>query len=196
MTNQIATRIRIGEVRFCYCHVFEPDKGLNPNGDAKYNVTMLIDKTDKALIDKINAAIEAAHQQGITGVFKGNDRGWTSPLHDGDADRAGEPFYEGLCYLKASTKFKPDVVKPGRVNGQNAAVPISNEDEFYAGCYGYAVVNFFAYNSAGNKGVSASLISVFKTKDGEPFTGGSNANEDYGDLANNLGDLPFGDDVE
>lgn len=54
-----------GEVRFSYLHVFQPyaqQQGAEP----KYSVTLLIPKTDVATKGLIDAAINAATNNGVT----------------------------------------------------------------------------------------------------------------------------------
>ena len=55
------TQITTGKVRFSYCSIFEPRAAV-AGGQEKYSVTLLIPKTDKATIQKIKTAIEAAKQ--------------------------------------------------------------------------------------------------------------------------------------
>ena len=54
-----ATQITTGKVRFSYAYLFTP-RASQDGGAAKYSVTLLIPKSDKATLAKINKAIEAA----------------------------------------------------------------------------------------------------------------------------------------
>ena len=59
------TAIRIGEVRFSYAYVFSPRK--NEDGtDGKYSVQLLIPKSDTTAKKILDAAIEAAKQNGVS----------------------------------------------------------------------------------------------------------------------------------
>ena len=63
---------------------------------------------------------------------------------------------------------------------------ITDPGEVYSGCYGRASINFFGYNRAGKKGLSAGLLAIQKLHDGEPFgTVGSadDFNDGYTDAA-------------
>ena len=99
------------------------------------------------------------------------------PLHDGDGVRPnGEPFGEeckGCMVMTASSKLKPEVVDG---NGQ----AILNSAEVYAGCYGRVSLNFFPYNTSGNRGIGCGLNNVQKLRDGDPLTGRTTAKEDFG----------------
>ena len=52
----------------------------------------------------------------------------------------------------------------------------------YSGCYVYASVNFYAYNTSGNKGIAAGLNNVLKVADGEPLGGRISAEADFYDM--------------
>ena len=63
-TEKPKNKITIRNVRFSYAHVFEPTS-IEEGSPKKYSVCLLIPKKDKAGIAKIEAAIEAALQQGV-----------------------------------------------------------------------------------------------------------------------------------
>jgi hypothetical protein len=46
--------------------------------------------------------------------------------------------------------------------------------------YGRASIRFFAYHTAGKKGIGAGLCNVQKTRDGELLGGRSTPHEDFG----------------
>lgn len=52
MSNQVnSTKVVTGKVRFCYVNVFEPT-AMNEGDTPKYNICVLIPKSDTATIDK------------------------------------------------------------------------------------------------------------------------------------------------
>lgn len=167
------TSVRIGEVRFSYANVFTPKAGQN-GGDPKYSCSILIPKENKAAIKMVNEAIDAAK-------LVGKDKKWggkipancKTPLRDGDIDREDDENYAGCYFLNASatTRAKPAV----KIAEDGAFVDALDEDDFYSGCYGAAVVNFFPYEASGNKGVGVGLNVVLKTRDGEKLSGGISA---------------------
>jgi hypothetical protein len=59
-------------------------------------------------------------------------------------------------------------------------------EDFYSGCWGAVTLNFFPYDSKGNKGVGAGLNNVIKTRDDERLSGGSSADADFGDMGDCL----------
>lgn len=173
MSNTIVT----GEVRFSYVNVFTPRQPQNGQGEAKYQITILLPKTDIATKQAIDVAIQQTLQEGIP-TFGGQMPARPAiPIHDGDGVRPnGEPFGEeckGCWVFTASSKQKPEVVD---ANVQ----PIISQSEVYSGCYGRVSIRFFAYNRAGKKGIGCGLGNVQKLRDGDPLGGGTTAAQDFG----------------
>ena len=171
--------ITTGKVRASYVHIFQPRTPEN-GGDPKYSVTLLIPKTDTVTINGIYAEIERAKQEGAQKVFNGNiPPQCRTPLYDGDGYRqSGEAFGEecrGCMVITASAKQQPVIVG---LDMQN----ILNPADVYSGCYIRANINFFAYNSNGNKGIGCGLNAVQKIEDGEPLGGRVSAEEAFGGL--------------
>lgn len=70
--NVSATKVVTGKVRFSYVNVWEP-KSVN-DGAEKYSVSLIIPKSDKSTIEKINKAIKAAKKEGEALFFLGGVR--------------------------------------------------------------------------------------------------------------------------
>lgn len=174
------TTVRLGEVRFCYAHVFEPRKDED-GSEGKYSVCILIPKEDTQALELVKNAIAAAEQKGKTSKWGGKiPAKRTLPLRDGDEEEKGEE-YEGMMFLNASSSVKS---KPGvRVLDGGMIVEALDADDFYSGCWGAVTINFFPYDSNGNKGVGAGLNNVIKTRDDEKLAGGASAESDFGDMA-------------
>ena len=64
------TNVTTGEVRMSYVHLFKPYAAM-PGQEEKYSVTVLVPKTDTDTMNRINAAIEAAKQKGVTEKWNG-----------------------------------------------------------------------------------------------------------------------------
>ena len=169
------TKVTTRKVRFCYANVFEP-VAVNEGDIPKYSVCLIIPKNDEATLSAIESAVKAAIELGKSKLTDRNGRVPSNiklPLRDGDIDRQDDPAFENAYFLNANTMRKPAIVD-GSLN------PIMERDEFYSGCYGRASVNFYAYNSNGNKGIACGLGNLQKLADGEPLAGGSTAEEDFG----------------
>lgn len=183
MNQNVLTKVVI-PCRFSYAHVFEPTS-VGDSGDKKYSVSCIIPKSDKKTIDLVKKALKAAYDEGVASKFGGRKpANCKQPLRDGDTDRSDDENYRNSMFLNASCKTRPGVVD---INRQ----PITEQDEFYSGCYGYVSINFYPFNSKGNMGVAAGLNNVMKTKDGEPLGGRSTAENDFEGVDT---DDPFGGD--
>lgn len=175
MSNQVnSTKVVTGKVRFCYVNVFEPT-AMNEGDTPKYNICVLIPKSDTATLDKIKKAIEAAKEAGKAKLADKNGRisaNLKLPLRDGDEERPDDPAFEGHYFVNANSMRQPSIV-------DRSLNPIMSRDEFYSGCYGRASINFYAFNVS-SKGIAAGLNNLQKLEDGEMLAGGSTAEEDFG----------------
>ncbi len=181
--NETGTLVRIGEVRFSYVNVFTPRR--NEDGtDGKYGATLVWSKKDTATTELVKSAINAAKEVAKTKGIKLPTHAKT-PIRDGDVDREDDANFAGCYFLNANCKQKPGV----RVLDNGQVIEALDGEDFYSGCYGAATVNFFPYDSSGNKGIGAGLNNVIKTKDGERLGGGTNADADFADLGGDLGCL-------
>ncbi len=172
------TAVTTGRARLSYEHLFQP-YAHQSNQEAKYSVTILVPKSDIATKSRIDAAIAAATQNGISKCWNGAKPPIVAiPVYDGDGVRptSGEPFGDeckGCWVFTASSKQAPQVVDLG-LN------PIINASEVYSGCYARVNVNFFPYNSNGKRGIGCGLNAVQKLEDGEPLGGGISVAEAFG----------------
>lgn len=171
-----STKVVTGKVRFCYVNVFEPT-AMNEGDTPKYNVCILIPKTDKKTLENIQKAIDAAKLIGKAKLANKNgqipaDAALKLPLRDGDAERADDPAFKNCYFINANSNRKPSIV-------DRDLNPIMEKEEFYSGCYGRASINFYAFNVS-SKGIAAGLNNLQKLEDGEMLAGGSTAEEDFG----------------
>ena len=170
----IATKVVTGKVRLSYAHVWEP-ASIN-DSKPKYSVSLIIPKSDKETIKKINAAVDAAIEEGIAkfGGKKPNRAALKLPLRDGDTEREDEA-YKNSFFVNANSTTAPQIV-------DRAVNPILDREEVYSGCYARVSINFYAYNTNGNRGIACGLGNIQKVADGEPLGGRSNAKDDFGSL--------------
>lgn len=168
-------KVITGRVRFSYAHVFKP-QAIEEGADPKYSCSLLIPKTDKVTLKKIQDAINAAKEAGLP-LWGGSipAKNFKLPLRDGDDEYPNDPAYEGMYFLSANSPTKPGVVDAN-------LDPILSPDEFYSGCYGRASVRLFPFAKAGNKGIGVGLNNLQKLEDGENLGGGnSTPEEDFGE---------------
>lgn len=166
MENKNPTNITIGPVRLSYARLFEAE-AAKEGEDKKYSTSVIIPKSDKATLAKINAAIEAAKVAGKDTKFGGKMVGLKLPLRDGDSERDDEAYKDAM-FFNCSSLNRPGIVDLNRN-------PITDKDAVYSGCYGYINVTVYPFNFQGSKGIAVGLNHFMKTKDGEQLGGGVSA---------------------
>lgn len=124
----------------------------------------------------------------LTGAFSGTEEGQAklkgngrtvpaltaikTPLRNGDTERPDDPAYAGSYFINANSATAPGIVDAD-------CNPILTRSEVYSGVYGRASINFYAFNSNGNKGIACGLNNLQKIRDGEPLGGKSSAASDF-----------------
>lgn len=169
-----STKVITGKVRFSYTNVFEPT-AMQDGQMPKYNVSIIISKSDTKTVEAIKKAIEAAKEAGKSKIADKNGKipvNLKTPLRDGDEERPDDPTYENSYFINANSERKPGIV-------DRDLNPIMSRDDFYSGCYGRASINFYAFN-VNSKGIACGLNNLQKLEDGERLAGGSSAEEDFG----------------
>ena len=169
-----ATKVVTGKVRLSYAHVWEP-VSIN-DSKPKYSVSLVIPKSDKETIKKINAAVDAAIEEGIAkfGGKRPNKAALKLPLREGDTERDDE-VYKNCFFVNANSTTAPQIV-------DRTVQPILDREEVYSGCYARVSINFYAYNTNGNKGIACGLGNIQKIADGEPLGGRTSAKDDFSSL--------------
>lgn len=165
------------KVRISYEHLTQPYAN-QPGQEPKFSAALLIPKSDTVTIQKINAAIQQTITDGINDKWGGvRPPQPPIPIHDGDGlKQNGEPYGEeckGHWVMTASSKQRPEVVD---INLN----PILDASQIYSGMYARVSIRFFAYNTAGKRGIGCGLGNVQKLEDGEPLGGKTSAADDFG----------------
>ena len=171
-TNQKnSTKVVTGRVRLSYANIWEP-VSIN-GGTPKYSVSLIIPKNDIKTIEAINAAVDAAINEGAA-KFGGkvpNKAALKLPLRDGDVERDDEA-YKGCYFVNANSTTPPQIV-------DRTVQTILDRNEVYSGCYARVSINFYAFNSNGNRGIACGLGNIQKVDDGVPLGGRSSAADDF-----------------
>ena len=163
------------DTRWSYVNAWEP-KSIN-GGTPKFSVSLIIPKSDTKTIAKIKAAIEAAYHEGES-KLKGNGKtvpplaAIKTPMRDGDVERPDDPAYANAYFINANSATAPGIVDADRN-------PVLTRSEVYSGVYGRASINFYAFNSNGNRGIACGLNNLQKVRDGEPLGGKTSAEDDF-----------------
>ena len=173
-----STKVITGvKTRWSYANVWEP-KSIN-GGAPKYSVSLIIPKSDTKTVTAVTNAIQAAYDEGQS-KLKGNSKSVPAlsaiknPLRDGDAERPDDEAYKDSYFINANSATAPGIVDAARQ-------PILERSEVYSGVYGRASINFYAFNSNGNKGIACGLNNLQKISDGEPLGGKTRAEDDFAD---------------
>lgn len=166
------TKVITGVVRLSYANVWEP-KSIN-GGKEKYSVSVIIPKSDTKTLEAIENAVGAAIEEG-RGKFGGkipNKQSLKLPLRDGDIDRSDDEAYADSFFVNANSITPPQIVDAD-IN------PILERSEVYSGVYARVSINFYAFNSNGNRGIACGLGNIQKIRDGEPLGGRTDASVDF-----------------
>lgn len=178
MSNKVMNPMKVitgPDTRWSYANVWEA-KSIN-GGAPKFSVSLIIPKSDTKTVAKIKAAIEAAYHEGES-KLKGNGRSVPAlsviktPLRDGDTERPDDPAYANSYFVNANSATAPGIVDADRQ-------VILDRSEVYSGVYGRASINFYAFNSNGNRGIACGLNNLQKIRDGEPLGGKARAEDDF-----------------
>ena len=165
------------KTRWSYANVWQA-KSIN-GGAPKYSVSLIIPKSDTKTVTAVRNAIQAAYEEGQS-KLKGNSKSVPAltaiktPLRDGDAERPDDEAYKDSYFINANSATAPGIVDTARN-------PIIEHSEVYSGVYGRASINFYAFNSNGNKGIACGLNNLQKISDGEPLGGKTRAEDDFAD---------------
>jgi hypothetical protein len=187
MSNQ--THVKTGEVRFSFCHLFEPSSFNDQK--PKYSLSILIDKSDKATLAAIKKAYEAAKQVGVERYGKafaskasplirpvGSNYGLLKDA-DQDDELAADPNYANHFVMNLKSDKAPQVL--ARETGRKRLTKEDGgEDIVYSGCFGKVTFNVYPYQNVAT-GISAGLNNVLKTRDGDRFGGWVSAEDDFAD---------------
>lgn len=163
------------DTRWSYANVWEA-KSIN-GGTPKFSVSLIIPKSDTRTVAKVKAAIAAAYHEGEA-KLKGSGKTVPplstikTPMRDGDAERPDDPAYANAYFINANSPNAPGIVDADRQ-------PVLDRSEVYSGVYGRASINFYAFNSNGNRGIACGLNNLQKIRDGEPLGGKSRAEDDF-----------------
>ncbi len=155
--------------RAAFARVFKPE-AFAEGQDAVYSITMLFPKGEADISELKKVAIAAKKD-------KWGDKApkkLKTPFKDGDAEEYSDyDGFEGCIVVRATSKWAPGIVNRKLQN-------ITDESEFYSGCWARATVQAFAYDKIG-KGVSFALQNLQKLDDDDPFAGKAKAEDDFDD---------------
>ena len=157
-------------------NVFQPEKPMagSESKDPRYSITMLFDESAVDISEMKKLAAEVGRAKWGEKFDKlSKDPNFKNPFRSGDAkDYDG---YEGMTFVRASTKHRP-----GIVDGNRNTITEDDVPGAYSGAYYRATVSAFAFDNV-SKGIAFNLENVQKLGEGEPFgTRRVDAEDDFG----------------
>jgi hypothetical protein len=173
--------------RMSFANIWEP-RSIN-GSDEKYSVSCIIPKSDKATLEKIHKAVEAAKEDAKGKKWGGKiPANLKLPLRDGDIDRPDDENYANCMFINATSKDAPQIV-------DRKVQPILDPMECGSGDYCNVSVNFYGFSASGNRGVAAGLGNVQLVKHGERLSGKATAASDFEEIEGEDDDAVFGDEL-
>ena len=118
--------------RWSYCNAWEA-KAIQ-GGTPKFSVSLIIPKSDKKTIAKIEEAIKAAYREGEA-KLKGNGRSvpalsvLKTPLRDGDVERPDDEAYADSYFVNANSTTAPGIVDADRQPILDHALQVGTDSE-------------------------------------------------------------------
>jgi hypothetical protein len=153
MTQTTKVKVVTGNVRFSYANVFQP-KAAMEGGTPKYSVSIIIPKSDKDTISRLQKAFDET-KAASAALFGGTvPKTLKGGLRDGDAEK-DDPVYAGSYFINANSAQKPGVVDAD-LN------PIINADDFY-GKNSFEKAVYFLNNHCNEKSYAIIGYELAKT---------------------------------
>lgn len=170
-------KLMLKNVRLAFPVLKEPEQ-FQGQGKKRYSATLLIDKSNVALLGEINAAMRkvASEKWGeakADAAVKGLKAGGKTALGDGDTKDQYDGF-AGCFYVGAHSQ---ENAPPRLLNGARVELP-RDTGVIYPGCYVNCSVEFWAQDNQYGKRINASLRGVQFVKDGDSFAAGAPASLD------------------
>jgi len=176
----MSTRVVTGKVRFSYFSALTARKN-EMNGKEEFSTQVLVPKTDTETVNQLKAAAKAA----LTAKFGDKiPKTVRNPLRDGDTEVKSDgsplgPEYAGHYFFNTKSTNKPGAVD---AHGHD----ILGSQDIVSGDYGRVSLNAYAYDQAGNKGVSYGLNNIMLLAKGDSLGGAKpSAASDFGVVAGN-----------
>jgi hypothetical protein len=178
-------QIVLPKTETAYLFLLKPQPAMEKGKPDQFSVTFLWDEGDQRLA-KLEQAIEdvAVAKFGATAKAKLKNGQLKNPLRPG-SDKEGkkdEEAFAGKLFMTCRSTERPQVVDANMED-------IINSMDVYSGCVGRADIWLYAYDKAGNKGVSCTINSFQKLDDGERKSGRRSASDAFSDLDDEDADL-------
>ena len=163
------TRVGTPEATLSFPHLFAPWAPKNTTQEPKFSCALVFDPGTDITELRTAATLAAREKWGdeLEGMLAAGQLRlpWRT-------DGAKKGYAEGSTFINVRSTQAPGVVDP-------SLVPITDPNKLYAGCRVRASLTAFAYDTAGNIGVSFALNNVQFIKDGDRLDNRKAASEDF-----------------
>ena len=183
------TRVVTGKVRFSYFSALSARKN-EMNGKEEFSTQVLVPKSDTETV----SALKKAAKEALTAKFGDKiPKTVRNPLRDGDTETKSDgsplgPEYAGHFYFNTKS-----LTKPGAVDAHGH--DILGSQDIVSGDYGRVSLNAYAYDQAGNKGVSFGLNNIMLVAKGDSLGGSKpSAAADFGVMPGKAAPAPAASD--
>lgn len=150
----------IGRLSFPY--VFEKAKSMEEGKEGKYEITLLIPKSED--ISELRKELERIGKEAFGAKFLGLEKLKSPPIRDGDDKGEGDPAFNHWI-IRGKSSQRPLVVDALKNR-------VDSKDAIYGGAYGRLNITPASYSVPTQWGVTLYLNAVQKVRDGERFGGG------------------------
>lgn len=189
------SKLQIRNARLAFPNLFTPQEPMTKDGKPRYTATLLLDPKDPQ-IAKIRKAMESAAQAKWPKTWAENLKACVRKddicLRDGNDKSKYDGFADHL-YLStaAPVDARPLVI-------DQAKRPLTEADGvIYPGCYVNAIVEIYAQDNHGRKGINASLSGVQFVREGPSFAASRPASVDeFDDISDGADADGFEDETE
>lgn len=151
------------EFRVSFPKIFEADE----NG--KYGLAMIFDSdVDFAPLEKMVDALKKQTWPKGTGKLA-----YSQPILDGNDSQAKREELTDKFYINGkSGKYRPGLVDASLQD-------ITDESEFYPGCWARAVITLYSWTYMGKCGISVNVRNIQKIRDDDPLISRVRATDEF-----------------
>ena len=167
MEVNIADNVITPEAMLSYPALFEPKPTLS--GELKYSCALVFQEGADLSALK-NAALAALEERWVAKakeMLEKKQLKW--PFRDG-AERDAQGYGPGTTFINVSSNQQPGIVDSS-AGADGRPRRITDPSEVYPGCFVWASLRPFTYDTNGSKGVSFGLQNLQKLRDGERIDG-------------------------
>ena len=184
---RVSTRYILKNATASYVNVFAPRAKMNATSpeDTEFSVQVVIPKDHPQVAELKKAIAEVAAQAFPKQKLAPQGGPVKVPLRDADAEgkAEGDEFLAGKLFFNARSQYKPQVV-------DGNLIEITDESQFYSGCRMNVSLTFYAYDTAGSKGIGVALNNIQRIAYGKRLDNRRTASDEFGAVEEDFSEAP------